>query len=136
MPAYAGAHVMRNAVVTIEETTYTNQVTKARLVPDTPIQTLRTLVPDGVIQDVDSTVWTLELSGVQDHKTGGLAKVLTDAAGTEIEVVIQPKAGTGQDTATVTIVAMPVEFGGEQGAYRTFEAEFPVVGQPVFGTSV
>lgn len=135
MPAYADAHVLRNATVTIDEVEYANQVTKARLVPDTPVQTLRTLVPDGAIQDVDSTVWVLELSGVQSHKNGGLAKALTDAAGTEIEVVIQPKAGTGQDTATVTIVAMPVEFGGEQGAYRTFEAEFPVVGQPVFGTS-
>lgn len=136
MPAYAGAHVMRNASVTIGAVEYANQVTKARLVPDTPIQTLRTLVPDGAIQDIDSTVWTLELSGIQDMLTGGLAKALNDAAGTELDVVLQPKSGSAQSTATFTIIAMPVEFGGEQGNFRTFEGEFPVVGAVTFGTSV
>jgi hypothetical protein len=135
MVAYADAHVMRNAVVTIESTVYTNQVTKARLVPDTPVQTVRTLVPDGVVQDVDSTVWTLELSGLQSTKAGGLAKALNDAAGTQLTVIIQPKNASGEDTATVEIIAMPVEFGGEQGAFRMFEAEFPVIGQPTFGTA-
>src|SRR5687767_15019481 len=135
MTAYADAHVMRNAVVTIESTVYTNQVTKARLVPDTPVQTVRTLVPDGIVQDVDSTVWTLELSGLQSTKAGGLAKALNDAAGTQLTVIIQPKNASGEDTATVEIIAMPVEFGGEQGAFRMFEAEFPVIGQPTFGTA-
>jgi hypothetical protein len=133
--AYANAYVVRNAVITIDSVVYGNQTTKARLVPDTPIQTLRTLVPDGVVQDVDSTVWTLELSGVESRKTGGLAKALDDANGTQIDVIIQPKAGTGEDTATVTIVALPVTFGAEQGAWRLFEATFPVVGQPTFGTA-
>jgi len=135
MPAYANAHVMRDAIVTVESVTYTNQVTKARLVPDTPVQSIRTLVPDGQVQDVDSTLWTLELSGLQSTKTGGLAKALNDAAGQQVEVLIQPRVGSGEDTATVTIIAMPVEFGGEQGSFRTFEAEFPVIGQPVFGTA-
>lgn len=135
MAAPTGAHVMRNAKVTLDTVEYANQVTKARLIPETPIQTLRTLVPDGVVQDVDSTVWTLELSGVQDWKTGGLAKALNDASGTEVDLVIQPKVGTGESTATVTVIAMPVEFGGEQGNFRTFEASFPVVGAPVFGTA-
>lgn len=133
MPAYSNAHVMRDALVTIASVEYANQVTKARLVPDTPVQSVRTLVPDGQVQDVDSTMWTLELSGLQSTKTGGLAKALNDAAGDEIEVVLQPRTGTGEDKATVTIIAMPVEFGGEQGNFRTFEGEFPVIGQPVFG---
>ncbi len=135
MPAYADAHVMRNCKITVETTEYANQVSKARLVPDTPVQTQRTLVPDGVVQDVDSTVWTLELSGLQSTKAGGLAKLFNESVGQQLEVVIQPKLGTGEDTATCTIIAMPVEFGGEQGAFRTFEAEFPVIGQPVFGTA-
>jgi hypothetical protein len=137
MPAATGAHVMRNALVTIDEVEYANQCTKARLVPDTPVQSVRTLVPDGVVQDVDSTVWTFELSGLQIWNNGtGLADALNDAAGTEIEVVLQPRVGTGQSTATFTIIAMPVEFGGEQGNFREFEAEFPVIGAPVFETSV
>ncbi|SCF06557.1 hypothetical protein [Micromonospora mirobrigensis] len=135
MPAATGAHVFRNAIVTVEAVQYANQVTKARLVPDTPIQTVRTLVPDGVVQDVDSTVWTFEMSGLQINGTGGLAKALRDAAGTEVDVTLQLKAGTGQPTATFTIIALAPEFGGEQGSYLTQEMTFPVVGAPVFGTS-
>ncbi|MGW3619485.1 hypothetical protein [Micromonospora arida] len=135
MPAPTGAHVMRHAIVTIDEVEYANQVTKVRLVPDTPVQTMRTLVPDGAVTDVDSTVWTLELSGLQIWIANGLAKALNDAAGTEIEVTIQPKVGTGQSTATCTIVAKPIEFGGEQGSFRSFEADFPVIGEPVWGVS-
>lgn len=135
MPAYADAHVIKNASVTVDTVEYAGQATKARLVPDTPVQTLRTMVPDGTIQDVDSASWVFELSGVQSTKTGGLAKALNDAAGTEIDVVIQPKNGTGEDTATFTAIAMAVEFGGTQGQFRTFEVTLPVVGEPTFGTA-
>lgn len=135
MAAYARAYVIRNAVVTIDDVVYTDQVNKARLVPDTPTQTLRTF--GGVIKDRDTTSWTLELAGVQDRGAGGLADALDDAAaaGTAIEVVIQGKAGTGQDVATCTIVPVPVEFGGENGAFKLFEQTFEVVDQPVFTQS-
>lgn len=135
MPAPTGAHVYRNALVTINEVEYANQVTRARLVPDTPIQTVRTLVPDGAVQDVDSTVWVFELSGLQINIATGLAKALRDAAGTEVEVILQPKVGFSQPTATFTILALPPEFGGNQGEFLPIEMEIPVVGQPVFGTS-
>lgn len=135
MPAPTGAYVYKNALVTIETVEYANQVNKARLVPDTPIQTVRTLVPDGIVQDVDSTVWTFELSGLQINTTGGLAKALRDAAGTEIDVILQPKVGFSQPTATFTVLALMTEFGGEQGSFLPIELELPVIGAPVFGTS-
>lgn len=135
MAGYARAHVVRNATITINAVEYKAQITKAQLIPDTPIQTLRTLVPDGVIQDVDSTVWTFEMSGVEARGAGSLGAALDTAAGTVVEVVLQPKAGSAQDVATFSIVAMPISFGGEQGSFRTFEAEFPVTGQPVFTQS-
>ncbi|MFD6770883.1 hypothetical protein ACFWC6_32210 [Micromonospora chalcea] len=135
MSAPTGYIMMRNATITIDEVEYANQLTKARLVPDTPVQTLRTLVPDGVIQDVDSTVWTLELAGVSIWAAGGLAKALNDAAGTNLDVVLQPKDGTGQQTATFTIVAKPLPFGGDQGQFVQFEESFQVVGGVTFGTS-
>ncbi|MEU5939406.1 hypothetical protein ABZ807_09465 [Micromonospora sp. NPDC047548] len=135
MPAAVGAHVYKNALVTIATIQYANQVTKARLVPDQPVQTLRTLVPDGVLQDVDSPVWTFELAGLQINVTGGLAKALRDANGGELEVILQPKVGTAQATATFTIVALMPEFGGEQGNWLTQDLSLPVIGQPVFGTS-
>jgi hypothetical protein len=135
MAAPTGAYVLRDATVTIDSDEYANQCTKARLVPDTPVQTLRTLVPDGIVVDVDSTAWTFELSGVQDWTNStGLADALNDAKGTQVVVVLVPRAGVGKPQATFTIVAMPVDFGGEQGNFNTFEGSFPVVGQPVFGT--
>jgi tail tube protein len=137
MVAYARAHVLNNAVFTIDEDDYANQVTKVRLVPDTPTQTLRTLVPDGQITDTDSATWTVELSGVQDNGATSLGAALRAAAnsGTSVEAVLQPKAGTGQDVATFTFRPAQIEFGGEQGNFRTFDATFGVEGQPVFTQS-
>lgn len=135
MPAAVGAHVYKNAIVTIDEEEYANQLTTARLVPDQPVQTMRTLDPTGTLQDADSATWTFEISGLQINIAGGLAKALRDANGGELEVVLQPKAGSAQATATFTVVALMPEFGGEQGSWLTQELSLPVVGQPVFGTS-
>lgn len=127
----AGAYVMRNAVVTIDTVGYANQVTTATLTPEQETQTLRTLVPDGIVQDVDSPVWTLNLAGVQDYVAAqGLARYLTDNAGTKLDLTLEPKAGGV--SATCTVIAKAVPFGGEQGSFVTFEAELPVVGSPTF----
>jgi hypothetical protein len=133
--AYARAMVFRNPIVTINSVVYTNQVSKARLVPDTPTQTMRTF--GGVDKDRDTTSWTLELAGHQDRGTGGLADALDDAAaaGTPIEVIIQAKAGAGQDVATFDMVPVPVEFGGESGEWKLFDATFEVIDQPAFTQS-
>jgi hypothetical protein len=136
MPVAAGAIIYKNALVTVDSVEYANQVNKARLVPDTPVVTFKTLAPDAIYQETDTTTWTLELAGLQIWGTGGMAKAISDAAGTEISVVLQPKVGTGQPTATVTVMAIPVEFGGEQGAYLPIDVTLPVIGQPTFGTSV
>lgn len=132
MTAYTGAWVMRNALVKFAATDFTNQCTKARLVPETPTQTLRTLVPDGAITDVDSAVWTLELSGIQDWETGGLAAYLNTNAGSLVTCIIAPVAGTGKKQATVSVRAIQVPFGGEQGGFGTFDVELPVNGVPTF----
>lgn len=130
--AYARAKVFRNPTITIATVAYSNQVNKARLVPDTPIQTMRTF--SGVDQDRDTTSWTFEMSGHQDRGSGGLADALDDAAaaGVAIEVIVEAAAADGNDMATFDIIPVPVEFGGEQGQWKLFDAEFAVVDQPVF----
>jgi hypothetical protein len=136
MPAPTGAMVYRDALITVDGTDYTNQLRKARLVPDQPIQTYRTLVPDGVVQDTDSEVWTFEIEGLQINIAGGLAFYLRGLAnGTQIACVLQPKSGVGQPKANFTAVALKVEFGGEQGAFLTKTLTLPVIGVPTFGTS-
>lgn len=133
MPAATGAFVVKNASVSIDGVEYANQVRVARLVPDQPIQTYRTLVPDGAQQDVDSPTWTFELTGLQINVAGGLAKALRAlSVGEQVEVILQPNDVVGQDQATFTIVGLQPPFGGEQGSYAEIEMVFPVVGSPVF----
>lgn len=133
MAAPTGAYVMRNATIAVGTVPvqYANQCTRAELVPDAETQTLRTLVPDGIVQDVDSNVWTLNLAGIQDYTSAvGLARFLTDNHGTEQTITITPK--TGGVSAEVTVICKAVPFGGEQGAFATFEVELPVIGEPEF----
>jgi hypothetical protein len=133
MTAPLGGYVLKDALVSFAATDYANQVTKLMLTPDQPTQTLRTVVPDGIVVDVDSTVWTLSLSGIQDMKTGqGLAAFLNDNAGTSQSVTITPrKSGPGR-SATVQVICKSVPFGGDQGNFTTFDVELPVTGAPVW----
>jgi hypothetical protein len=136
MTAVTGALVYKDALITVEGVDYANQLSKAQLTPDTPVQTYRTLVPDGSVTDVDSPSWTFEVSALQINTSSGLAYVLRTAApGDELDIVLVPKKGSGNPQATFTIKAMPVPFGGEQGNWLTFEAVFGVLGSPVFGTA-
>lgn len=125
--------VMKNSSIEVDGVQYENQCSRSRLVPDTPIQTKRTLVPDGIVQDVDSPAWVWQVAALQKNTAGGLAKALRDASpGDELDVVFLPEDGVSKPQATFTVLALPVDFGGDQGAWMDFEAVFPVVGQPVF----
>lgn len=136
MTAVTGVYVMRDSSIEIDSVEYANQMTRGRLVPETPIQTKRTLVPDGAVSDVDSPAWTFEIAALQKNGTGGLAKALRDAEpGDELVVVYAPKDGLSQPMATFTVLAIPVPFGGDQGSWADFETVLPVIGQPVFGTT-
>ena len=133
MPAAANAYVIKDVSITIDAVEYANQVRIARLVPDQPIQTYRTMVPDGAQQDVDSATWTFELTGLQINKTGGLASALRAfTVGEQVEVTLAPRNLAGDDEATFTIVTVEPPFGGEQGSYAEIEMSFPVVGSPTF----
>lgn len=135
MSVATGPFVVRNALVTIEGVEYNNQCTKARLVPDVPIQQVRTLVPDGTVSDVDSAIWTLELTILQMNRTGGLTKFLRDSTpGDELDIIIAPKNSSGEDKATLVALALPVPFGDEQGKFALVEVSLPVKGSPTFGS--
>lgn len=137
MPAAPGAFVMRNASATFDTTQYNNQLTKAELVPDTAVSQLKTLDPTGTVSDVDSASWMFEIAGVQDWKVAqGLCDFLNANHGEEIDVVLQPRPGTGQRIATFKCIAISQNFGGEQGNWALFETSLPVVGTPAFSVSV
>lgn len=137
MPAVTGhIGVLKSSEITINGTDYANQLTRARLVPDTPSQSLRTLVPDGTITDTDSASWTFEIAGIQKYAAGGLAKLLNDSTpGTVLTVVWEPRKDVvGQPSYAFSVVAKPVTIGGDQGAFGTFELVLDVVGSPVAST--
>lgn len=135
MPAATGLiGVLKDSLIQVESTDYANQLNRFRLVPETPVQVRRVLVPDGSIVDTDSSVWTLEVAGEQKYTTGGFAKLLLDSEpGTHLDVEWEPLAGVaGQPSVTFTVVSKPVPIGGDQGAAGLFEIVLEVVGQPVF----
>ncbi len=135
MAAYARAHVMRNSTVQIATVESTNQLTTVVFTPDQPVQQMRVLSPTDTITDADTTTWTCQLVGIQDFGTGSLGAALRAASGTILAVEFQPRTGTGQDKITANILALDIPFGGEQGAWRTFDMTFPVQGQPTFAQS-
>lgn len=135
MPAPIGAMAFRDASVIVAGVEYANQLRKARLVPDQPVQTYRTLVPDGVVQDADSIVWTFELEGLQINIAGGLAAFMRTNSGTTQSITLVPKIGSGMPRATFTATILMPEFGGEQGAFLTQNLTLPVNGAPTFDTT-
>jgi hypothetical protein len=134
MAAHTGAFVMRDALLKLGGTNFTNQTWKAVLTPDTPIVQQRTLVPDGTISDVDSATWVLELEGLQDYESGGLAAYLRTNAGAQVTFELAPKNTAGKTKASGTVIAVYAPIGGEQGEFAQFEIELPVIGTPTFGT--
>lgn len=133
MPAVEGAHVLRDAIVKLNDIEYTNQCDTVILTPDTPIQQRRTLVPDGAVTDVDSPTWVLQLAGLQVNKTGGLARALRAFdVGEIVDFEITPVNEPGEQTATGQFRVIPPPFGGKQGAWAEIDLTFPVIGQPVF----
>lgn len=123
--------VIRDALLTIEDTDYAAQVKVARLVPETEVSSYPTLVPSGTKVDVGSPVWTLELEGIQDHTTGGLAKLLHDNHGVAITVVLAPFDSVGEQKWTFDVMGMSVPVGGETGTWADFNITLGVIGQPV-----
>lgn len=134
MTAPAGAYVLRDALFTVVGTDYANQCTSVVMTPEQETQTLKTMVPDGIVQDVDTATWTLSINGIQDYVAAqGLARFLTDNSGVQLAIVFEPKKGGV--TATATVVGKAVPFGGEQGAFTTFDVQLPMIGAPVFDPS-
>jgi hypothetical protein len=132
MGVATGPFLMVDPIVTIEGTSYKNQLRRAELVPETTNVSYPTLDPTGTIQASGNTVWTLELEGIQNE----LHEALLDAEpGEQLTVVLQAKPGVGQRKATFEIAAKPVRFGGTVNEVLSFEDSFAVVGAPVWGVS-
>ena len=133
MTVSANAYVIKNGTVTIGGTNFSNEVFRARLVPDVNIQTQRTFDPTGTAVDVDTPVYTLELTAFQSTSasaSAGLASYLRVNAGSLVTFVLTPKSGSM--SASGSFMAIPPAFGGTNGEWASFEGEYPVTGTPSF----
>lgn len=128
---------MRNASAKFDTTEYgTSTLSKAELVPSTETSQLKT-IGGTTHSDVDSPSWTFDIAGVQDWVVSqGLADFLHANHGQVVEVVLQPKAGSGQRIATFNVVCMAPKFGGSQGDWALMELSLPVDGVPAFTVSI
>lgn len=125
--------VFKYAVLEMDEVDYAAYATTALLSGDAPTQVLRTLVPDGQIVDTDSAAYTFQLAGPQ---SSALYAALLAAEGASVDIVFQAEHGTGKAVRTFTAqVPEGLPFGGQQGQFRTFDIQMPVVGAVVRSVS-
>lgn len=134
MPAHPGAFVLRDALLKLGGTTWTNQTWEVTLEPDTPTVQKRTLVPDGTVSDTDSSTWVMKISGLQDFESSGLADYLGDNHGSTVTYEYAPKVGSGKVKFSGSLIAKHPPIGGEQGSFAEMEIELPIIGSPVKGT--
>ena len=132
--------LMKNVDLVLgDESTGTNfkcQLRSVQLTPDTQIQKLKTLCPDGTYGDVDQAEWNLELGYAygRDVPAGStpatviLADFLMANHGAKVPFEFRPVSGGPGYGGTVTLVAGPV--GGSQGAWMEGTVTLPLDGQP------
>lgn len=135
MPNVENAVMMKNALVTIDGTEYHGEYTTALLTPTQNIVQELTLEPGYVLTDVDDATWTFQLAGPQNW-VDGVSAYLNTHKGESVEIVLQPKKGSGQAMATFSVIALGGAFGGARGAFASYDLTMPVEGEPVFEIAV
>ncbi len=130
-----GAVVLKNWSLKMGSQEVGNQCMKAQLVPSSTVQSLKTAVPGGVVQDVDNAAWTLQLTGVENMTPStGIGAILFNGEGSVISCEFVPHKVTGQPKFTFDIIATPLPIGGEAGQFNTGDVSLPIQGKPTQGT--
>jgi hypothetical protein len=133
--------VLKDIDLQIDVDNYEKHVSSAQLVPSVSQQTLtwKGLSPGTEFTDTSTPdiTWALQLTFAQDWDTlNSLSQYLLTNAGQTKNIVLQPKAGSGQKTFTVDAVIVPGPVGGDIDTYQTGQVSLPVIGAPAVGTSV
>ena len=134
MPAATGAlapHILKEGSISIGATDFANIISKSKLVPSQDIVTFTGYIPEAVYQDVNTATWVWQITAVASWAAGGLAKLLHENAGMELDCVFTPNTPTGE-SASFTIMPTEVPFGGDQGTFNVEDMIVPVIGQPNF----
>lgn len=125
--------VLNDIVLVIGTDNYEAAVSKAELVPNTPITTWKGMTPTSVFPMPGSTEWTLNLEFAQDHATANsLSQYLQTNAGQQKSVTLKPKKPSSSGpTYTITATMLPGSIGGAVDAVAVASVSLPCIGQPV-----
>ena len=109
------------------------QLRSVELTPDTNIERIKTMCPDGQYSEVDEPEWTLALGYLNGNVATGdpqaLADYLLANKGAKTDFIFRPRAGGKGYSGQVTLLAGSI--GGSQGSYSEGSVDLPVDGQPV-----
>lgn len=126
--------VLNDIVFTIAADNYEAAVSKAELVPTTPIASWKGMTPTANFQLPGTTEWVLNLDFAQDHATANsLSQYLLANNGQKKTVTIKPKKPATGTAPLYTIDAtmIPGTIGGQVDAVAVASVSLPCSGQPV-----
>lgn len=111
------------------------QLRSVTLTPDTNIERVKTLCPQGQFAAVDDPEWNLELGYLYGRDTediqGTLGRFLLANSGQKIPFSFAPWSGDTDEGYTGTVTVVPGALGGEQGGFSEQSVSLPLEGQPV-----
>jgi len=105
------------------------------------VVTYQTLCPNGTLQQVAPSTYSVRLKGVQDwDATGGISAFLWTNHGQTARIVIQAHGATAAYAAATPgmdaqVVLLEGTYGGESGKYAEYDVELPCTTRPTLITT-
>lgn len=127
----AKGHVRRSVVLTVDSVSYECEVTNVTLTPNVTTATSTVLCDDGVIQDVGTPVWTLDVDYLVDHNPDSFYRFLLGNVGATAAYSYEPDPVNAPGvTYDGTLVVIPGPAGGAPGTFESGSVSLPVNGTP------
>jgi hypothetical protein len=128
--------VLKDVRFRVDADNYEKHVSKVTLTPNTSTEskTWQGLTPTATFTDTSTpqTTWTAEIEYAQDWETvNSLSSYLLANAGVQKSIKLQPQAGAGKSTFTITATIVPGPIGGQVNEFATSTVSLPCTGQPV-----
>ena len=121
---------MNRSTLKIGTDSYEKAVSSAKLVPATPVAKFKG-IGGNTVKAAGVPDWTLVLTYAQDWTTvSSLSQYLVTNLGQTKVVELTPE--TGGQKATVTVLIIPGDMGGDVDTTTVASVTLEVIGQPVF----
>lgn len=123
--------VLKDCTLKVGTDNYEAHVSQVQFSPSSSQVNWKGLTPSSVFSDVTTATWTCSLAYAQDWTTANsLSLYLHNHEGETVDVVFQPKAGTGQPSVEATLLITPGAIGGTVDQVATATVTLGVQGKP------